>query len=94
MKTIVFNPVLDELRLRLSQSRGARTKSIGRFKVQWTAEGEICALDIRAFEEELRDFRASLEQVKLGGMWKGVKITERDISEVRRDLWRKAEEDA
>lgn len=94
MKIIAFNPGRDELLLRLARARSERTKTIGRFKLSWTENGEICALDIRPFEEEQKEFRASLEQVELGGMWQGVKVTDQDLSEVRRELWRKIEENA
>jgi hypothetical protein len=94
MKTIAFNAARDELLLRLSQARGKPTKTIGRFKLWCTKEGEICALLIRPFGDEQKEFRASLEQVKLGGMWKGVKFTDEEIGEIRREMWRKLERDA
>jgi hypothetical protein len=94
MKGIVFNALRDELRFRLSLRRALRTRTIGRFTLRFTEEGEICELDIRPFHEEQQEFRASLERVQLGGRWKGVQFTDADISEARKEIWRKIEGDA
>jgi hypothetical protein len=45
----------------------------------------------RRLKPEQKEFRARKEQAKLGGMWKGVKFTDEDICEVRREMWRKLE---
>jgi hypothetical protein len=45
----------------------------------------------RPLKQEQKDFQTSKDQLKLGGMWKGIKFSDEDISEVRRELWRKIE---
>jgi len=44
------------------------------------------------FMEELEEFKKNLNTIRLGGIWKGIKITEEDIKEIRRDLLKKLEE--
>lgn len=92
MKTISYIPSKDELLLKLRAKKKKPTKELGRFKLWWDEEGNICALAIMDFEEELREFRRSLSAVQLGGIWKGVKITEEDIKEARKELLQKLEE--
>lgn len=92
MNTISYSPSKDELRLKLRSVKGKLTKKVGRFKLWWDYEGNICALDIRQFTKELEEFRKSSYTVRLGGIWKGVKITDKDIKEVRKDLLKKLEE--
>jgi hypothetical protein len=44
------------------------------------------------FMEELEEFKRNLNTARLGGIWKGVKITDEDIREVREDMLKKLEE--
>ena len=67
-------------------------KNVGPFKLWWDDEGNICAIAITNYLEELEEFRKNLNVISLGGIWKGIKITEEDIKEVREELLRRLEE--
>jgi hypothetical protein len=42
--------------------------------------------------EEWKEFKTNLNTIQLGGIWKGVRITEEDIKETRRILLKELEE--
>lgn len=67
-------------------------KEVGHFKLWWDEEGNICALAIVDYTEVLQEFRKSSRIIQLGGLWKGVTITEDDIAEVRQELLKTIEE--
>jgi len=92
MKAISYLPSEHELLLKLGPLKGTPKKEVGRFKLWWDDEGNICAIDIKPITEELEDFKRNLNTIQLSGIWKGVKITDEDINETRRDLLRKIEE--
>lgn len=92
MKAISYIPSKDEMLLRFRPVKQRPTKELGPFKLWWDDEGNICAIDITPFMEELKEFEKNLNTVKLGGIWKGVKVTDEDIKEVRQGLLRKLEE--
>lgn len=92
MNTITYFPSKDELLLKLCPIKGKPTKELGRFKLWWDQEGNVCALSIRKFTEESKEFVNNLNKMKLGGIWKGIRITEEDIKETRLDLLQKLEE--
>ena len=86
MKTLSYIPSRDKLVLKLRPLNKKPTKKIGRFKLWWDEEGYIYGVDITQFMEELKEFSKSLNMIRLGGIWKGVRIEEEDIKEIRRDL--------
>jgi hypothetical protein len=92
MKTITYNPSKDELIIRFCSVSKKPTKEIGRFKLWWDAEGNICAIDIGSFTEELKEFNKKRGWIQLSGIWKGVKIDDEDIKEARNELLKKLEE--
>lgn len=92
MKAVSYIPSKDELMLRFRSVKGKPTKELGQFKLWWDDEGCVYAIDIMPFMEELKDFRKNLNTMRLGGIWKGVKITEEDIRETREELLKKLEE--
>lgn len=92
MKTISYIPSKDELLVKFRSVKGKPTKELGRFKLWGDNEGNIYALAIMPFMEELEEFRKNLNTIQLGGIWKGVKITDEDIKETRQDLLKKLEE--
>lgn len=92
MKTVSYIPSNDELVLRFRPLSKRPTKELGRFKLWWDEEGYIYGIDIMPFTEELEEFKKNLNTIRLGGIWKGIKITEEDIKETRRDLLKKLEE--
>mgnify|MGYP007084739553 CR=1 FL=1 len=92
MKSISYIPSEDELMLKFRSIKRKPTKHIGHFKFWWDEQNNICAIAITQFTEELREFEEKLGWVKLGGIWKGVKIEEGDIKEARQELLKKLEE--
>jgi hypothetical protein len=93
MKTISYIPSRDELVLEFRPVKTKPTRQLGRFKLWWDKkEGNICAIAIQPFTEELKEFEAKLGWIHLSGIWKGVKISEQDIQEARQELLRRLEE--
>jgi len=92
MKTVSYIPSNDELVLKFRPLEKKPTKELGRFRLWWDDEGHIYGIDIMPFMEELEEFKKNLNTIPLGGIWKGIKITEEDIKEIREDLLKKLEE--
>jgi hypothetical protein len=90
--TVSYIPSKDEMLLKIGPVKGKPTKELGRFKFWWDTEGNICAVDIVSYTEELEEFRQNLNTIRLGGIWKSVKITDKDIQETREELLRRLEE--
>lgn len=86
MKAISYLPSKDKLLVRFRSARGKPTKEFGRFKLWWDKDGNICAIAIMPFLEELKEFEKNRNWIQLGGIWKGISITEEDIKEVRQEL--------
>jgi hypothetical protein len=89
VKAISYIPSKDELILKFRTLKGKPTKALGRFKFWWDNEGNFYGIDIIPFMEELEEFRKNLNTARLGGIWKGVEITDQDIKDIRRDLLKK-----
>jgi len=89
--TISYIPSKDEMLLKFGPVKGKPTKELDRFKLWWDNEGNICAIAIKSYTEELEEFRKNLNTIQLGGIWKDVRIREEDIQEAREDLLRKLE---
>lgn len=92
MKTISYFPSKDVLMIKFFPAKGKKTKEVGRVKLWWDDEGNICALAIKLFTKELEEFTKNLNTIRLGGIWKGVAITDEDIKETRQELLKKLEE--
>lgn len=92
MKAISYIPSKDELILKFGPLTKKPTKQFGRFKLWWDTEGNIYGIEIMPFMEELEEFKKNLNAVRLGGIWKGVEITDQDMKEIREDLLKKLEE--
>ena len=86
-----YVPFKDELTLVISPVKRTPNKKVGPFKLWWDDEGNICAIAISNYLEELEEVRRNLNVISLGGIWKGIKITEEDIKEVREELLRRLE---
>lgn len=89
--TILYNPPKDELLLKFGHVRRKPTKELDRFKLWWDKEGNIRAIAITGYTEELKEFREKRGWIRLGGIWKGIKIDEEDIKEARQELLKKIE---
>lgn len=87
-----YIPFKDEIILEIQPVKRKVNKKIGLLKLWWNAEGDICAIAIEKFTEELEEFRKNLNVIRLGGIWKEIKITEEDIEKTREELLRKIEE--
>ncbi len=92
MKAISYLPSKDKLLLKIRAVRGKPTKESGRFKLWWNKQGDICAIAIIPFSEELKEFENKRDWIQLGGVWKSINITEEDIKESRQELLKKLEE--
>jgi hypothetical protein len=90
MKSISYLPSKDKLLLKFRAVRSKPTKEFGRFKLWWDNKGNIYAIAIIPYMEELEEFKKNLDTIQLGGIWKGVKITDEDIKEARKTLLKKA----
>lgn len=89
--TISYIAGNDELLLKSRPLKGKPQMQFGRFKLWWDDEG-IYGVDIMPFMEELDEFKKNLNTVRLGGVWRGVKITDEDIKKIRIGLTKKLEE--
>ncbi|MDZ7292676.1 MAG: hypothetical protein ONB44_17755 [candidate division KSB1 bacterium] len=90
--TLSYNPVTDEMLLKFTSVIGKPTKEFDRFRLWYDDEGNIHAFAITKYCEEVEEFRKNLNVIRLGGIWRGVKITDDDITEARETLLRKLEE--
>lgn len=92
MKTISYLPGKDELFAQFSEWKARPSKQIGHFSFWWDNKGNICAIRISEYCFELEKFKLHLNEVKLGGIWNGVRISDKDIREARKDLLKSLEE--
>jgi hypothetical protein len=88
MKSVSYSPTRDQLTLRLGPLRDGRKITLGRHSLHLDARGNLVALEIRDFTQELREFERALRTARLGGLWKGVRVDERDLREAREALLR------
>jgi hypothetical protein len=89
---IEYNSKKNVVRIELRPPKPESTIKREPFELGQDEEGEICQLAITSSTEVLEEFKKSLKSVRLGGIWKGIEITEEDIREVREDLLKKLEE--
>lgn len=87
-----YIPLKDELILKIHPIKGRANKKSGPFKLWWDEEGNIRAIAITKYTEELEEFRKNLNIIQLDGIWKTVKITDEDIRKARGELLRRLEE--
>ena len=87
-----YIPAKDELILKIYPVKRKANKKIGPFELWWDEDGNICAIAIKSFTEELKEFKKKRGWIQLGGIWKGIKIDEEDIKEARQELLKKIEE--
>lgn len=88
----LYNPSKDEFILKIYPFKGKPNKKAGHFKLWWDNEGNIQAIAITKYIEELQQFKKNISTIHLGGLWKGTKITDEDIKKVRGELLEKLEE--
>jgi hypothetical protein len=90
--TISYSPSKDELLLEFHARRGHSSVEFGRFQV-WYEENRICAVRIKAYTQEIDEFKESLNRIQLGGIWKNLTVSEKDIEEARAALLKELEGD-
>lgn len=89
---IEYIPRKDEVRLKFRPPKCKSTIKRGPFELWRDKEGDINELAITSSIEVVEEFQKNLHTVRLGGIWKGIEITEEDIREARGELWKKLEE--
>ena len=92
MNSVSYNPSNDELVLELHPLKKEPTREFERYRFWWDDEGNILGLSISSFRAESEEFKKNLKTIRLGGILKGIKITEEDIKEAQRDLLKKLED--
>jgi hypothetical protein len=90
---ITYIPSKDELILKIYPVRRKPNKQLGQFKLWWDDKGNICAIAITNYINELEEFKRNQNIIQLKGIWRGIKITEEDILKTRKELLSKIEED-
>jgi len=89
---ISYDPSKDELIVKFRPTRQKPSKVVDHLKLWWDEKGNICAIDIIRYTEALEEFRRDLNTLRLGGLWKGLEITEEEIKKARHELAAKLEE--
>lgn len=92
MNKISYDPSEDVLLLEFDPMKGEPTIESGSLKLWLDDQGNIQALAIMQYTEESKEFRKNLNATQLGGIWKGIKITDDDIQETREELLKGLEE--
>ena len=91
MNTVTYIPSKDELLLKFCPLKGKKFKKSGNFILWYDKQGNICGIKIESYSKEFQEFRKDLNIIKLGSIWKGMKITDKDIKQIRRELINKFE---
>ena len=89
---IQYIPSKDELIFVNHPVTGAPNKVVNNFKLWWDDEGVICAVAITEYTKVAEEFKRNRHIIQLGGMWKGVAITDKDIQKAREELLKTVEE--
>ena len=93
MSTISYDPAEDVLRLEIAPATGNPDVRSGAIEIWSNSEGNICALAILQYTKQSKEFRRNLHAAQLGGIWKGIRITDEDIQETRKELLKRIEEE-
>lgn len=88
---IHYIPSRNELVLIFRPIAGNPSKEVDHFKVWLDDEGHICALALTNYIEVPQELRKT-HIIQLGGLWKGITISDDDITGVREELLRIIEE--
>ena len=92
MRVISYNPSKDKMVVKFRPAKGKPTIDLGHFKIWGDEDGTIRIMEITSFTEEREEFEKKRNTVKLGGIWKDLKITEEDVREARETILQKLEE--
>jgi hypothetical protein len=91
MNTISYDPSEDELLLIFAPTEGEPYRKLGSLKLWSDSEGNIRAVAITQYIEESKEFRRNLNTIQLGGIWKGIRISDEDIRANREELLKNIE---
>jgi uncharacterized protein YuzE len=91
MSTISYDPGEDILRLEFAPAKGEPDRRSGAIEIWSNSEGNIYALAILQYTKQSEEFRKNLKTTKLGGIWKGIRITDEDIQATRDELLKRIE---
>jgi len=89
---ISYIPTKDELILNICPIEKRPNREAGPLKIWWNTKGKICAVSISNYSAQLEELKKDLNTVRIGGIWKGVKISSKDIKAARKTLLEKIEE--
>lgn len=85
-ETYEDTPSDDELVLTIHPVKGNPSKKAGHFELWWDDEGTLYGLAIAGYSEVQKEFEKNFHIIQLGGIWKGVTITDEDITQTREEL--------
>jgi hypothetical protein len=89
---ITYTPSRDEMLLRLRATDfGPSLRGRG-FRIWLDQRGNLCSFALTSFEQRLTEFRKTLHSTRLGGIWRDLRLTEKDIREARAELLQKLED--
>jgi hypothetical protein len=91
MSTISYDPAEDILRLEFAPAKGKPDMRSGAIEIWSNSEGNIYALAILQYTKQSKEFRKDLKTAQLGGIWKGIRITDEDILATREELLKRIE---
>lgn len=87
-----YLPPKDEMILEIGSVQAKPDMVKGPLKIWRDKEQRIAGIAILEYKKTLDEFRKNLHVVKLGGLWRGVKITKADIKKARQSLLTQLEE--
>ncbi len=91
MNTVTYIPSKDELLLKFCPLKGKKSKKSGNFILWYDKQGNICGIEIESYQKELKELTINFNVIKLDGIWEGIKITDKDIKQIRKELISKFE---
>ncbi|OGF58612.1 MAG: hypothetical protein A2Y62_16700 [Candidatus Fischerbacteria bacterium RBG_13_37_8] len=84
--SISYNPKADDLVYKTRENNQKPNIKASNFIIWFDKELSLYAIKISNFNEELKEFKRNLNIVRLGGIWQGIEITDKDIEDARQDL--------
>jgi len=85
---VCYLPFQDESILQIHPVVGQSKKEFNNFELWWDEEGNICAIVIKKYNEELREFEKNLRVIQLGGMKTQVEFGVYDMGKIKGTLRR------
>jgi hypothetical protein len=84
--TVAYEPQTDVLTAEIFAHGGEADFRAGCFSVWWTSDGTIAAVHVHGYLEQVGRLRRARPVVRLGGIAPGVRVSEKDIREMREEL--------